>query len=121
LEKGKALRGAYPSLVDSDWIKGDPTRVIKIVLNGMYGSMEFNGKQYGDIATGQPAMTPLGQMLNDEELAGALTYVRQSWKNNQSPVTAAQVKKVRDAIKDKQPSIYTPAEILKEHPLPAKK
>lgn len=121
LEKGKALRGAYPSLVDSDWIKGDPTRVIKIVLNGMYGSMEFNGKQYGDIATGQPAMTPLGQMLSDEELAAVLTYVRQSWKNNQSSVTTTQVKKVREAIKDKQPSIYTPAEILKEHPLPVKK
>ena len=66
-------------------------------------------------------MTPLGQMLSDEELAAVLTYVRQSWKNNQSPVTATQVKKVREAIKDKQPSIYTPAEILKEHPLPVNK
>ena len=116
-EPGKPLRGAYPSLVDSNWIKGDPTRVIKIVLNGMYGPMTFNGKTYGDVATGQPAMTPLGQMLKDEEVAAVLTYVRQSWKNNESPVTADQVKKVRESIKNKQPSLYTPDEILKEHPL----
>jgi mono/diheme cytochrome c family protein len=116
-EKGKPLRGAYPSLVDSDWLKGDATRAIKIVLNGLYGPMTLNGKSYGDVASGQPAMTPLGQMLKDEEVAAVLTYVRQSWKNNQPPVTADQVKQVRESIKSKQPSIYTPEEVLKEHPL----
>jgi len=116
-EKGKPLRGAYPSLVDSAWLQGDPTRAIKIVLNGMYGPMTFKGKTYGDVASGQPAMTPLGQMLKDDEVAAVLTYVRQSWKNNQPAVTAEQVRQVRETIKAKQPSIYTPDEILKEHPL----
>ncbi|MFM8905142.1 MAG: HEAT repeat domain-containing protein, partial [Verrucomicrobiota bacterium] len=34
---GKPGVGAYPSLVKSNWLEGDPDRVIKIVLNGLYG------------------------------------------------------------------------------------
>ena len=125
-DKSKPTFGSYPSLAKmsgyptNPWIDGDPARSIKLVLNGMYGKMTFQGKQYGDVAAGQAAMTPLGQMLKDEEVAAVLTYVRQSWGNNLPPVTAAQVKKVRDANKGRT-AMYTPEEILKEHPLPAGK
>ena len=125
-DKSKPTFGSYPSLAKmtgyptNPWIDGDPTRAIKLVLNGMYGKMTFNGKQYGDVAAGQAAMTPLGQMLKDEEVAAVLTYVRQSWGNNLPPVTAAQVKKAREANKGRT-AMYTPEEILKEHPFPAGK
>ncbi len=121
-DKSKPTFGSYPSLArmtgypNNPWIQGEPDRAIKLVLNGMYGKMTFDGKQYGDVTAGQAAMTPLGQMLKDEEVAAVLTYVRQSWGNNLSPVTAAQVKKVRDANKART-AMYTPEEILKEHPL----
>jgi mono/diheme cytochrome c family protein len=107
----------YPT---NPWIDGEPDRAIKLIINGMYGKMTMHGKQYGDVAAGQAAMTPLGQMLKDEEIAGVLTYVRQSWGNNLPPVSAAQVKKVRDANKART-AMYTPEEILKEHPFPAGK
>jgi glucose/arabinose dehydrogenase/mono/diheme cytochrome c family protein len=125
-DKSKPTFGSYPSLArmtgypTNAWLEGEPDRAIKIVLNGMYGKMTFHGKQYGDVAAGQAAMTPLGQMLKDEEIAGVLTYVRQSWGNNLPPVSAAQVKKVREANKGRT-AMYTPEEILKEHPLPAGK
>jgi len=125
-DKGKPTFGSYPSLAKmtgyptNPWIDGEPDRAIKLVLNGMYGKMTFLGKQYGDVAAGQAAMTPLGQMLKDDEIAGVLTYVRQSWGNNLPPVTPAQVKKVREATKGRT-AMYTPEEILKEHPLPAGK
>ena len=125
-DKSKPTFGSYPSLAKmtgyptNPWIDGDPTRAIKLVLNGMYGKMTFNGKQYGDVAAGQAAMTPLGQMLKDEEVAAVMTYVRQSWGNNLPPVTAAQVKKAREANKGRT-AMYTPEEILKEHPFPAGK
>ena len=125
-DKSKPTFGSYPSLArmtgypTNPWIEGEPDRAIKLVLNGMYGKMTFLGKQYGDVAAGQAAMTPLGQMLKDEEVAGVLTYVRQSWGNNLPPVSAAQVKKVREATKART-AMYTPEEILKEHPLPAGK
>jgi glucose/arabinose dehydrogenase/mono/diheme cytochrome c family protein len=121
-EKGKPVRGAYPALAPtgkttSPWLEGSPDRVIKIVLNGMYGKMTFQGKEFGDISIGQPAMTPLGGMLKDEEVAAVISFVRQSWGNDLPLVTPADVKRVRNEIKSKQPSIYTPDEILKEHPL----
>jgi mono/diheme cytochrome c family protein len=127
-EAGKPVRGAYPPLgrtpgyPANGWLDGDADRSIKIVLNGLYGTQTIDGKTYGDIATGQPAMTGLGQLMNDDEVAAVLTYVRQSFSNNLPPVRAAQVKKVRAEIKDKNNAPYTVEEVLKQHPLgePAK-
>ena len=127
-EAGKPVRGAYPPLgrtpgyPSNGWLDGDTDRSIKIVLNGLYGTQMVDGKTYGDIATGQPAMTGLGQLMNDDEVAAVLTYVRQSFGNNLPPVKAAQVKKVRAEIKDKNNAPYTVEEVLKQHPLgePAK-
>ena len=121
-EAGKPLRGAYPPLgrstgyAASGWLEGDADRAIKLVLNGMMGKMTLNGKEYGDYTTGQPVMTPLGQMLNDDEVAAVLTYVRQSFGNNLPVVKAAQVKKVR-AANAARTAPYTPEELLKEHPM----
>ena len=126
-EPGKPVRGAYPPLgrtpgyPSNGWLDGDPARSIKLVLNGLMGKLTIDGKEYGDYATGQPVMTPLGQMLNDEEVAAVLTYVRQSFGNNLPPVKAADVKKVRAATAGRT-APYTPDELLKDHPLgePAK-
>ena len=127
-EPGKPARGAYPPLgrtpgyPSNGWLEGDPDRVIKIVLNGLYGTQTIDGKTYGDPASGQPVMTGLGQLLNDEEVAAVITYVRQSFGNNLPAVKTSQVKKVREAIKGKNNALYTVEEVLKEHPLgtPAK-
>jgi hypothetical protein len=64
-------------------------------------------------------MTGLGQLLNDEEVAAVITYVRQSFGNNLPAVKTSQVKKVREEIKGKNNALYTVEEILKEHPLGA--
>jgi len=127
-EPGKPARGAYPPLgrtpgyPSNGWLEGDADRSIKIVLNGLYGTQTIDGKTYGDPTTGQPVMTGLGQLLNDEEVAAVITYVRQSFGNNLPAVKPAQVKKVREAIKGKNNALYTVEEVLKEHPLgvPAK-
>jgi mono/diheme cytochrome c family protein len=124
-EPGKPARGAYPPLgrtpgyPSNGWLEGDADRSIKIVLNGLYGTQTIDGKTYGDPTTGQPVMTGLGQLLNDEEVAAVITYVRQSFGNNLPPVKAAQVKKVREEIKGKNNALYTVEEVLKEHPLGA--
>jgi mono/diheme cytochrome c family protein len=126
-EPGKPVRGAYPPIAQSglpinQWLAGDPDRVIKIVLNGLYGPQTIDGKTYGDMTTGQPVMTGLGQLLKDEEVAAVITYVRQSFGNNLPVVKPAQVKKVRAEIKGKNNAMYTVEEVLKEHPFgtPAK-
>jgi mono/diheme cytochrome c family protein len=74
--------------------------------------MEVLGKSY----PGQVPMTPFGRMLNDEEIASVLTYVRNSFGNVASPVKPETVKEVREATKDKT-GFYSPEELLEEHPL----
>ena len=61
-------------------------------------------------------MMGFGEMLNDIELAAVLTYVRQSFGNDGELVSADDVRKVRDATKDRI-NFYTTDEILKAHPL----
>jgi hypothetical protein len=65
-----------------------------------------------------------GGMLNDQEAAAVLSFVRLSFGNSGKVITPAQVAKVRAATKDRV-NFYTAEEILKEHPLkaptPAKK
>ena len=112
---GNGIANIYPPLVKSEWIEGDATRLIKIVLKGLYGPMTLHGKDYGP-AKGTPPMTAFGGLLNDEELAAVVSYVRQSYGNNGSMVTPSQVKAVRDATADRQ-QFYMVDEILKEHPL----
>ena len=63
-------------------------------------------------------MMGFGGLLNDEEAAAVLSYVRLSFGNNGKLVTPATVKKVREATKDRV-NFYMTEEILKEHPLKA--
>jgi mono/diheme cytochrome c family protein/glucose/arabinose dehydrogenase len=112
---GKGVNNVYPGLANSEWLKNDPDRVIKIVLKGLYGPLEFQGKKYGP-EKGTPPMMGFGPLLNDQELAGVITYVNQSFGNDLPSVTPDQVKKVRAEVESRA-IYYTVEEILKEHPL----
>lgn len=76
----------------------------------MMGPIEVNGKKY----TGQVPMTPFNGLLNDNEVAAVLTYVRNSFGNKAAAVTLEKVKAVREAIKDKD-DFYTSEELLQQH------
>ncbi|HVG17281.1 MAG TPA: c-type cytochrome, partial [Chitinophagaceae bacterium] len=110
---GKGLPASgFPPLNGNNWVNGSSDRLIKLVLKGMYGPIEVAGKNY----PGQVPMTPFGSMLKDDEIAAVITYVRNSFGNNASPVTAAKVKQVRAATRAKT-GFYTPEELLKQHPM----
>ena len=69
--------------------------------------MELNGRKY----EGQVPMTPFEGLLNDEEIAAVLSYVRNSFGNKAAPITADKVKMVREKIKDKK-GFYQPQELM---------
>ncbi len=111
---GKGLESSgFPPLAKSKWVTGSTDRLIKITLHGLYGPLEVNGKKYA----GTVPMTPYGTMLNDEEIASVLNYVRNSF-GNVSPtiITAEKVKAVREATK-KQKGFFSPKALLKLHPM----
>jgi mono/diheme cytochrome c family protein/lysophospholipase L1-like esterase/glucose/arabinose dehydrogenase len=113
--QGTGLANIYPPLVNSPWVLGSETRLIKISLHGLWGKITVNGATY-DPLLGVPPMTAFKSILNDEEIAGVLTYVRNSWGNKASAVSPEAVKKVRQDTA-KQTTFLVPDELLKEHPL----
>lgn len=105
---GKGLPGSGFPPLSAGWIAGNEERLIKLVLKGLQGPIEVDGKKYA----GQVPMTPFEKMLTDDDVAAVLTYVRNSFGNNASPVTAGKVKQVRAAVKDKV-GFYSAEELSK--------
>ena len=109
---GKGLTAAgFPPLDLTKWALGDEERLIKLALKGLMGPIEVKGKKY----PGLVPMTPFEGMMNDEEMAAVLTYVRNSFGNKASAVTPAKVKEVRAKVKGKV-GFYSAEELLKMHP-----
>ncbi len=110
---GRGLESSgFPPLTDTEWVTGDEVRLIKVALKGLHGPLEINGVSY----PGQVPMTPFGGLLNDEEIAAVLTYVRNSFGNKAAIVTPETVGTVRESVSDKT-GFYSPAELLEAHPL----
>jgi putative membrane-bound dehydrogenase-like protein len=117
LANGKGNGNVYPSLVSSPWVNGSEDRLVKMALHGMWGKLTVNGKIY-DPARGVPPMTAFRSLLKDEELAAVLTFVRNTWDNQSSPIAVDTVKRIRDETIDRT-TFWKPDELLAEHPLEA--
>ena len=86
---GQGVPSAFPPLTQTEYVNGDTDRLIGIVLNGLSGEIEVNGVVYNSV------MTPHKDLLNDQEVADVITYVRSSFGNNAPSVTAEQVAAIR--------------------------
>ncbi|MFK5974574.1 MAG: c-type cytochrome [Flavobacteriaceae bacterium] len=102
----------FPPLARAPWVTGSEDRLIKLTLKGIMGPIKVLNKTY----PGQVPMTPFGGMLNDDEIASVLTYVRNSFGNKASAISPDKVKKVRESITNKE-GFYSAAELLIEHPM----
>lgn len=78
-----------PALGASKIANGDPAVLALVIHNGI-------AKETQDYLG---MMAPLGAALDDEKLAGVMTYVRNSFGNTAAVVTADDVKKYREANK----------------------
>lgn len=95
---GRGLPAAqFPPLAQAEWVTGNPERLIDIALNGLTGPIRVNGKDY----PGHVPMTQFRGLLNDEEMAAVLTYVRNAFGNSASAISPQQVEKVRRQTRDK--------------------
>lgn len=90
--EGQGVPGQIPPLAKSDYLAAlAKDELIRGVLMGRTGELTVNGKKYNGI------MTPLNY-LTDEQIANALTYVRNSWGNAGDAVSATEVNKIRQAV-----------------------
>ena len=95
---GQGMEGLAPSLVDSEWVLGNPETIAKLVIHGLTGPIKVNGQSWS------LEMPPLGAALSDEQVAGVITYIRREWEHNASPITTDAVKKIRADHKDRTKS-----------------
>jgi mono/diheme cytochrome c family protein len=94
---GLGLPGQFPPLAGSDWVlTPGPGRPARIILNSVTGEIKVKGEIYNN-----PAMPPWRDITSDEEIAAILTYVRQAWGNNASPVKPEQIKEIREKTSDR--------------------
>jgi mono/diheme cytochrome c family protein len=82
-DDGKGRDRLGPSLIGSPFALSAPEVPIRILLHGKEGSVGL--------------MPPLGATLSDDQIAGALTYIRRQWGNAAGAVDPNTVKDVRAA------------------------
>jgi mono/diheme cytochrome c family protein len=82
------VQGMNPPLIKTKQVLGDKTTLVKIVLNGLTGDIEINGDEYHNVMAAHSDLT-------DQQIADVLTYVRNTFGNKASAVTAAEVKAIR--------------------------
>jgi len=85
---GKGDASRFPPLSETDWVTGDKDRLIETVLFGLEGEINVNGNVYNGI------MPQHGFMKNDE-VSAILTYIRENFGNEASPVIPAEIETVR--------------------------
>ena len=78
----------FPPLVGTKWVLGDKETLIKVVLNGMRGEIQVKGKSYTNTM-------PKLDLLKDDEIAGILTYIRESFGNEASAISPTEVANIR--------------------------
>ena len=88
---GGGARGRFPPLAETEWVTGNKNRLINIVLAGMEGPIEVNGKQYS-------AVMPQHSFLKDQEIADVLTYIRSNFGNTADAVEVEEVAAMRSAL-----------------------
>lgn len=112
---GQGLPNLYPPIDGTLWATGNEDRLIRLVLDGMHGTIEIDGKQYSSPPL--PPMTGFRHLLNDEEVAAVLTYVRNSWSNRAKPVDANRVAEMRAVRRGEDATFWSVPELLAEYPL----
>ena len=91
-DEGEGFPPEMPPLAGNQSITmSSPVNPIRMVLNGGYApGTKKNPRPHG--------MPPFSHMLNDQEVAAVVTYIRVAWNNTGTPVTPAQANELRPLL-----------------------
>jgi mono/diheme cytochrome c family protein len=89
---GSGVMNMNPPLAGTTYVLGDKTALVRIVLEGLKTPLTIDDNDYHNVMPPHTTMT-------DQQIADVLTYVRHSFGNKATAVTAAEVHGVR--VKDK--------------------
>jgi mono/diheme cytochrome c family protein len=86
---GLGLFPVFPPLMNSEYVSGNPERLIAIILNGVMGPITVEGKPYNNMMPAQ------GAVLTDSKISQVASFVRSTFGGGASPVTPEQVAEAR--------------------------
>jgi mono/diheme cytochrome c family protein len=89
---GEGKPGQAPPLAGSELAQAAPERMIRVPLFGLTGPLTVLGQQFN---LSMPAM---GASLSPDDLAATLTYIRTSFGNKASAITADQITAVKAKV-----------------------
>jgi mono/diheme cytochrome c family protein len=101
---GAGLPPVFPPLTQTEYVSGSSERFAAMILKGVMGPITVKGMTYNNM------MPPQEALLTDEKIAAAITYVRGSFGNTYSPVSADVVKSARAKFIDRKTS-WTEADL----------
>lgn len=87
-EDGGGVMNLNPPLTQTSYVLGNKSELIKIILKGLNGKVNIQGKYYSNIMASQA-------YLKDEQIAAILTYVRSNFGNKASAISPQDVKEAR--------------------------
>ena len=82
LEDGKGIKGIYPPLAKSDFLK-DINQTIYSIKYGLKGPITVNGENYNSIM--------VSQGLDDEEISDVVNYILNSWGNSTNKLITEEI------------------------------
>ena len=101
---GKGVPDVFPPLARSEWATASSDVPLRILMHGLIGPITVDGAKYNNV------MPPLPQ-LSPGEMADVLTYVRQNFGNDASPVTVQEVFATRRAHGQRK-EMWKPEELM---------
>jgi mono/diheme cytochrome c family protein len=89
---GNGVPRLIPPLTGTDYVSGDKTRLIRILLQGLNERILVQEEEY---------YSPMAsfQQLTDRQIADVLTYIRARFGDGASPIRPEQVGSVRKKLK----------------------
>ena len=101
--------GKGPALLDSEWLDNDE-RLVRLVLYGLRGPVSINDELFNP--DGALEMPGAYKALDDQNIAGILTYIRREWRDQTPSIEPETVARIRAATSARTDQ-WTEKELLK--------
>ena len=100
---GEGIQSLAPPLNHSEIVTGRKERLIAIVLYGLTGPVEVNGKVYKspEINGDMPGIAGNDE-FSDADIAQLISFIRNAWGNKAEKVAEKDILKVKQQYKDRQ-------------------
>ena len=108
---GEGVLNLGPPLDESEYVNGNPERLVKILLHGLTGPITVGGKEYKTTAV-MPGLI-LNAQLKNADIADIATYIRHEWSNKSPQIKVDLIDRLRKETADRAGRAYNAADLGK--------